>query len=275
MPFEPAVAPPSPPSPDALWFVVARDGVLVRRVDDRLEIPCVSEPASLGLPAADAHFLGRLDGTDCFGAPAPEGFAPPEGHAFKGLRSLFAACGETLFGIAGRAVQVVAWDETHRFCGRCGAATTRASDERSRKCPACALSAYPRIAPAIIVLVRRGEEALLARGSRFPMPMYSTLAGFVEPGESLEETVAREVREEVGIEVADVRYFGSQPWPFPHSLMVGFTATWAGGELKVDGAEILDAQWYPRDALPMMPPKPSIARRLIDAWLEEPKAAPA
>jgi NAD+ diphosphatase len=128
---------------------------------------------------------------------------------------------------------------------------------------------YPRISPAVIVLVRKDDEALLARNARFPLPFYSTLAGFVEIGESLEQTVAREIREEAGIEVKDVRYFGSQPWPFPHSLMVGFTARWAGGELRADEREILDARWWRADALPQVPPPLSIARRLIDAWVDE------
>jgi NAD+ diphosphatase len=117
------------------------------------------------------------------------------------------------------------------------------------------------------VLVRRGDQALLARAARFTSGFYSTLAGFVEPGESLEETLVREVREEVGIEVREVRYFGSQPWPFPHSLMVGFFAEYAGGEIRVDGVEIVDARWFDRHALPPVPPRPSIARRLIDVWL--------
>jgi NAD+ diphosphatase len=137
------------------------------------------------------------------------------------------------------------------------------------RCPACGLTAYPRIAPAIITLVRRGDEALLARGARFPLPFYSTLAGFAEPGESLEETLVREVREEVGVEVRDLRYFGSQPWPFPHSLMIGYFAEWASGEIAIDGSEILDAQWFTVDRLPNVPPRISIARRLIDAWVDE------
>ncbi len=138
------------------------------------------------------------------------------------------------------------------------------------RCPQCGLLAYPRITPAIIVLVRRGDEALLARGARFPLPFHSTLAGFAEIGESLgRDGSRREVREEVGIEVKNIRYFGSQPWPFPNSLMVGFFADWAGGEIRIDGKEILDASWYRADALPTIPPKISIARRLIDAWLDE------
>ena len=136
-------------------------------------------------------------------------------------------------------------------------------------CPACKLHVYPRIAPAVIVLVRRGDEALLARGARFPMPFFSTLAGFAEVGESLEETLAREVREEVGVEVSRIRYFGSQPWPFPHSLMIGFRAAWSSGDIAIDPNEIVDAGWFRRDDLPPIPPGISIARALIDAWLGE------
>ena len=137
------------------------------------------------------------------------------------------------------------------------------------QCPSCGLLAFPRLAPAIIVLVTRDDgKALLARGVNFPVPMYSCLAGFVEPGETMEQAVHREVREEVGIEVKDVAYWGSQPWPFPHSLMLGFTATYAGGELVLDEGEIMDAQWHGPDDLPMIPPGMSIARRLIDAWSE-------
>jgi NAD+ diphosphatase len=129
--------------------------------------------------------------------------------------------------------------------------------------------AFPRLAPAIITLITRGDEALLARGVQFPVPMYSCLAGFVEPGESLEQAVTREVREEVGIEVGQVTYRGSQPWPFPHSLMLGFRAVYESGEIVCDPAEIVDANWYRRDALPMIPPGMSIARKLIDGWLAE------
>ncbi len=126
---------------------------------------------------------------------------------------------------------------------------------------------FPRLSPAIIVLVERGDQVLLARGTAFPDGMYSTLAGFVEPGESLEEAVHREIYEESGILLTDLRYFGSQPWPFPHSLMIGFTARYAGGEIVIDPAEIADAQWFTVDRLPRVPQKLSIARRLIDSYV--------
>jgi NAD+ diphosphatase len=164
-------------------------------------------------------------------------------------------------------VQIVDWDRNHRFCGRCATPTALVPGERARRCPACHTPYYPRIAPAVIALIEHGDRVLLARAAAFPRPWFSALAGFVEPGETLEEAVAREVREEVGIEVADVRYFGSQPWPFGRSLMVGFTARYAGGEVRVDGQEIVEANWYGADRMPQVPPPISIARRLIDAWL--------
>ena len=163
---------------------------------------------------------------------------------------------------------MVAWNQHHRFCGKCGHLTEYKTDERARACPQCGLINYPRLSPAIIVAVLRDNRILLAHSQRFPAKFYSVLAGFVEPGESLEECVKREILEEVGISVKNIRYFGSQPWPFPDSLMIGFTAEYAGGEIKVDPVEILDAGWFSADNLPPIPPKLSIARHLID-WFTE------
>jgi len=216
------------------------------------------------------HFLGVLDGEAVWGVDVPFGTDPADGAAAD-LYSYFGRASETEWLVAGRAVQIIEWARTHRFCGRCATPTELAPGERAMRCPKCKLLAFPRLAPAMITLVTRGEgdeqEALLAQGVQFRGPMYSCLAGFVEPGESLEGAVVREVREEVGIDVTNVRYWGSQPWPFPHSLMLGFHAEWAGGEIRCDPTEILDANWYRRDALPSIPPGISIARKLIDAWL--------
>jgi NAD+ diphosphatase len=217
--------------------------------------------------AWDRHFLGMLDTEACWAVDVPDDAESPADAPFLDLRTLWGQVPEAEWTVAGRAVQLVAWARTHRFCGRCGTATLAAPADRSMRCPSCGLLAYPRLAPAIITLVQRGDEALLARGVQFPVAMYSCLAGFVEPGETLEEAVRREVREEVGLTVRDVVYMGSQPWPFPHSLMIGFFARWQEGEIVVDPSEILDAQWYRRDELPMIPPAMSIARRLIDTWL--------
>ena len=227
-------------------------------------------------PAADewaVHFLGMLGDEACWAVDVPNGADPSYGAALD-LYSLFGRTTEAEWAVAGRAVQLAEWARTHRFCGRCATPTEQSPNDRSMKCPACGLLAYPRLAPAMITLVTKGEpgpdqQVLLARGVQFRAPMYSCLAGFVEPGESLEEAVIREVQEEVGVVIGSVEYRGSQPWPFPHSLMIGFRAAWESGEIVCEPTEILDAQWYRRDALPPIPPPISIARKLIDAWLAE------
>jgi NAD+ diphosphatase len=223
--------------------------------------------AALGLAAVRDNDAGVVDGRRCRAVELADDAALPAGVEALGLRRVWSAMGEADFRRAGRAVQVMEWDRSHQFCGRCAGPTERVAGELSRRCPRCGVSMYPRLSPAIIVLVERGDAALLGRNARFPGVMYSTLAGFVEAGETLEEAVAREVREEAGIEVRDVRYFGSQPWPFPDSLMIGFTAHHASGEIEADPAELSDARWFTVDALPPVPPRLSIARQLIDAWV--------
>lgn len=222
---------------------------------------------------APRMLIGTLDGAACYavdldGDGVPDVVAGDLQDLFVPLRGLYGRVEDIRWTLAGRAVQLLDWDRTHRYCGRCATPTEVVVGERSRRCPACGLLAYPRLAPAVIVLVERGEEVLLARGRNFPLPMYSCIAGFVEPGETLEEGVAREVGEEVGVEIRDVRYVASQPWPFPHSLMIGFEATWEAGEIAIDESEIVDAGWYRVDAMPTVPPAMSIARTLIDRWVE-------
>jgi NAD+ diphosphatase len=268
MAFVPAAAAPAVLSARPLWFAVQGSSILVRPDGEGVRLPSAEEVVTCGLQPSLGHYLGRSNGQDCFAIEASAGVFSEPWHV-EGLRSLHERMDEELFAVAVRAVQIAHFGATHRFCGRCATATLREPSEHAVRCPACNLSAYPRLSPAIIVLVRRGPEALLAHSARFTTGFYSTLAGFVEPGESLEQTLVREVHEEVGIAVADMRYFGSQPWPFPHSLMLGFTAQYAGGEIVVDGSEITDARWFRADALPPIPPKISIARRLIDAWVSE------
>ncbi len=261
--FVPGVVAPAPPGPKSL-FVLARGlDVLVRFEGDRPAFPAFEAVAAWGdLP----HYLGDLDGAAIFTAALLEQ-TPPEPYKLVPARTLFGALDEAAFSVAGRAIAVSEWDVTHRFCGKCGTPTEVDPKERARRCPRCESAFYPRVSPAVIVLVERGDQVLLARGANFPRPWFSTLAGFVEPGESFEEAVAREVKEEVGVDVKNLRYFGSQPWPFGRSVMVGFNAEWAGGEIAADGVEIAEAHWYRRDELPNMPPKLSIARNLIDEWL--------
>ena len=253
----------------ALWFPFSESGLLVRLEAEAAHPLSERELAALALEPQAGTWLGALDGRDCAALALPPDFVAPPGYELRSVRSLFGVWADTLVFVAGMAAQVLDFESTHRFCGRCGQEMLPAATERARTCPSCHFTAYPRISPAVIVLVRRGREALLARSGRFPRPFYSTLAGFVEVGEALEETVAREIREEVGISVKNLRYFGSQPWPFPHSLMVGFVAEYAGGELTIDGEEIVDARWVSPETLPQLPSSLSIARQLIDAWLAE------
>jgi NAD+ diphosphatase len=227
-------------------------------------VPTWAELRSLGL-AGVPHYLGALDGVACVAVRLPESAPEPPGWRYAGLRSLFFALPDPLLALAARAFQIVDWDATHRYCGRCGTPTRDKEGERAKECPACGLIAFPRVSPAMMVLVTRGREVLLARAHRFPKTMYSALAGFVEPGETIEDCIRREVREEVGIEVGRLAYFASQAWAFPHSLMIAFTAEYAGGDVRPDEAEIAEARWFDCDAVPELPPSVSIARRLIDA----------
>jgi NAD+ diphosphatase len=216
----------------------------------------------IGAPPAGALYLGDLDGEACFALDGGSELGEP-----VALRQLFGVLSDEEFTIAGRALGLTAWDRDHRFCGRCGEGTERSTTERVRTCVKCGHGAYPRLSPAVIMLVEREGRALLARNARFPMSFFSTLAGFVELGETLEQAVAREVHEEAGIVISDIRYFGSQPWPFTGSLMIGFNAQWESGEIEADPAELADAGWFEPDALPPVPPRLSIARELIDDFV--------
>lgn len=241
------------------WYVVRGTDILTDQdgtvpVSTRPPIEHPSEPI----------FLGTYDGTAAWAVGAPDQMPLPPGAGWISLRSLVAGVDE--WRLAARAVGMVAWWRTSRYCGCCGMATRPLPGAQAKLCPQCGTHIFPRLSPAIIVLIERGEQALLARNRKWPDGRYSCVAGFVEPGETLEAAVRREVAEEVGIELGRVTYVASQPWPFPDSLMCGFRASWAGGEIAVDGDEIADARWFDRDDLPNLPPAVSIARQLIEEW---------
>lgn len=251
---------------DAIVHLFVRDA-LVQSIDEPMPLRWRTY-RMLGFTAARVQPIGRHLGVDHV-AVALEDDHPaerlPDGWRVAGLRQWFGALDDENLAIAMRGVQMLEWDRTHRFCGACGTPTVHAAGERAKRCPACGLTVYPRISPAMMVLVTRGDELLLGRGINFPAGRYSALAGFLEAGETIEECVAREVREETNVAVRGLRYFGSQSWPFPNSLMIAFTAEYAGGDVRPDPAELADARWFPIDALPQMPPRLSIARALIDA----------
>jgi len=267
--FTSGIVPPAERTEPAWWFAFQGPKLLVYQGSDSVSIPCFVDFAELGLIALSQHYLGHLDDRDCYAVELAEGTPLPPGMALEGLRQIYGRLDEALFWVATRAVQIVDWDRTQLFCGRCATPLRTKTAERAKECPICGQLHFPRLAPAMIVLVERECKLLLARSRHFLPGMYSVLAGFVEPGESLEEAVVREVKEEVGIDVKDIKYFGSQPWPFPHSLMIGFTATYAGGEITLNDSEIEDAGWFMADHLPPIPGKISIARKLIDWFVEK------
>ncbi|MBN1106030.1 MAG: NAD(+) diphosphatase [Deltaproteobacteria bacterium] len=260
-------APPEDRESD-LWFLFRDQHLLVGQKGESLFVPRSPNLERLGVAPAEKEFLGWLDECPCYAAEVQEGEPVSEGFSFMGLRRLFAALEPEVIQVAGLANQLVRWNRNHRHCGRCGNPTEKKTDERARVCPQCGCVAYPRISPAIIVAVVKDHQILLANSQRFPGKFYSVLAGFVEPGETLEACVKREVFEEVGVSLKNIRYFGSQPWPFPDSLMIAFTAEYEGGTIRIDPSEITEAGWFRADGLPAVPPRISIARHLIDWFVE-------
>lgn len=269
MEFVPQVVPPSDIEGDCIWFAFHDGRLLMFQDEFGAMIPQARRLGDFGIVHGEPHYLGRLEGQHCFAVSIHADADIPEAFYLQDLRKLAMEVDPNLFMLAGRARQVVEWDLNHRFCSRCGTPTLAHASDRAKHCPSCGYTQYPRISPCVIVLITRGYEVLLARAPHFPGGMYSTLAGFVEPGETLEMAVHREVFEEVGVRLTNLRYLDSQPWPFPHSLMIGFHAEYAGGEIQVDGVEIEHAQWWPINELPRIPPPGSISRFLIDTYLEQ------
>jgi len=261
--FQPLLRPSQDSNPISL--LVYRGQLLLRNEDHAL--PELEDLIKLKVPAARWHPLGLWQGryyqlgwVDSTDVPGPE-------YSFFGLRSLFGVLDDGLAALAARAVQLAEWARTHQFCGACGAATHLIEGERCYGCTQCDMRAYPRISPAMMVLIRKGDAVLLAQHARPGAPRYTALAGFLEAGESIEEAVHREVFEEVGLRVHNLRYFGSQSWPFPHSLMIAYTAEYLSGEIRIDATEITDARWFgPGDQWPELPTTSSIAAELLQAY---------
>jgi NAD+ diphosphatase len=262
--------PTSERTPASYWFIFRSNELLVKLNDDSVSIPFISDLSELrlNLGSIKQNYFGLLGKNHCYFLDVLSEIDIPEDMSFYDLRSLYKLLKEDFLWIAGRAFQLLNWDRTTQYCGQCAIPTELNLDEKGKKCPQCGLLNFPRISPAIIVGVLKGDQILLANGTRFPSRLFSIIAGFVEPGENLEECVRREIKEEVGLEIENIRYFGSQAWPFPDSLMIGFIADYSGGEITIDKTEINDADWYTSDNLPPIPSKISIARKIIDWFIQ-------
>jgi len=255
-----------PKTENDIYFLFCNDELLVKSHGENAIIPTIKYLEIFNL--INIQYLGSLKGQNCFCGELNKDTIISNDMYFSKIRSLIGILDEDMFWLAGRAIQIVNWNNHYSYCGRCGSLTESIEGERAKQCLKCGLINYPRISPAIIVAVVKEGKLLLAHNNQAPNGRYSVVAGFVEPGETLEECVAREVYEEIGIKLKNIKYFGSQPWPFPNSLMVGFTAEHAEGEIKVDGVEIGYADWYKSDSLPSVPASISIARKLID-WFSD------
>jgi NAD+ diphosphatase len=266
--YEPAVDLEPVSSQKGYWFVFGLNKLLIKETDKKPDIPFSVSPVEWGLFPFRIQYLGTLQGSPCYSAEVPPETRAPEGMSFRDLRSLWGALDEDLFLLAGKAIQIVSWDQTHQYCGRCGLKTETVPGERAKKCPVCGLLSYPRLSPATITAIFKDNKILLTHNTAFRGNVHSLIAGFVEPGETLEECIRREILEEVGLQVKNIQFFGSQPWPFPNSLMIGFTADYAGGELLVDGKEISQAGWFDVSHMPELPSKMSIAREIIDSYVQ-------
>ena len=248
---------------DPLNYIFFGGRLLVREDDGALPHGLVG---LAGVDAARLHPVGLLEQRYCQCAWVDSDAAAPSGYVFSSLRALLGVMDEALIGVAARAVQIAEWARTHRFCGVCATPMTQVAGERCYGCPACGMQAYPRISPAMMVLIRKGDQVLLALHTLAKSGRFTPLAGFLEAGETIEEAVHREVFEEVGLRVHNLQYFGSQSWPFPHSLMIAFTADYLDGEIRTDPAEILEARWFgPGDEWPPVIPHLSVSTMLLDA----------
>ncbi|KOF57134.1 MULTISPECIES: NAD(+) diphosphatase [Clostridium] len=252
-----------------LGFVFFKGSLLVKKLEGDLYIPTFDEIKKLNINYESEFFLGEFKKKACFTVEASDETNLSEGFEFISLREIGAIMDEEIFEAAGRASEILNWDRNHRFCGRCGSKTENKKDEMAKICPKCGNIMYPVICPAIIVGITNGDKILLAHNSNFKNNMYSLIAGFVETGENLKSAVKREIFEEVGIKVKNIRYYKSSSWPFPNSLMIGFFAEYDSGEIKVDGKEIMAADWFTKDNFPNLPKKFSLARKIIDEFAKK------
>jgi NAD+ diphosphatase len=251
------------------WFIVQDQGLVVIPGGSEFRVPSGEPPPGLESVAERALWMGTYHDIPCWVAALERGATLPDGLQRETLVPMQGTrLPDTLLSLGGMAMQALWWESTSGFCPRCGERTERIEGEWGKACPRCRYEHYPHLHPAVIILVRDGDRCLLARKAGWAPGRYALVAGFVDNGESLESAVHREVKEEVGVDVKDLRYVGSQNWPFPSQLMVGFVASYAGGDVVIDHTELEDARWFPCGALPTGPGRHSIARFIIDNYAQ-------
>lgn len=253
---------------EAFWFVFFRDNILLLPLSERhYEIPCLQEPP---LPLAEWNVVrtfSELRGKPCKVVQIDQPLSEDSPYEMVNLRASYFLLDEDMYLKAGKGAEILYWDRNTRFCGVCGG-PMKMHTVISKRCVNCGKEVWPQLATAIIVLVKREDRILLVRARNFKGDFHGLVAGFVETGETLEECVAREVAEETGLRIDNIRYFGSQPWPYPCGLMIGFHADYVSGEITLQKQELVSGAWYTRDSLPVIPDRLSMARMLIDAWLD-------
>ncbi|HEY8889627.1 MAG TPA: NAD(+) diphosphatase [Clostridium sp.] len=264
--FKPSVVATLPVTNNDMYFLFCKDTLLVKSENNKAIIPAIKDLQNLNLK--NIQYIGSINDENCFCGEVTNDALIPSNMYFSTLKALTHQLSEDMFWVGGRAQQIINFNIDHKYCGRCGTLAQNVDGERAKRCPKCGLTNYPRISPAIIVAVLKEGRLLLAHNNESPKDLYSVVAGFVEVGETFEECVAREVHEETGIIVKNIKYFGNQPWPFPNSLMIGFTAEYASGEIQVDGKEIGHADWYNSTSMPLTPDSISIAKKLIN-WFTQ------
>lgn len=263
--FEPAKRVDTKPDPVGQWLIVQDQSLVVVADGGAVRLPSGECPPALDGKLDRPLWLGTYCGTPCWVASLAKDAAVPEEFQRETMVPMRGTkLPDDLLSLGGMAMQALWWQSTSGFCPRCGGPTERIEGEWGKRCPRCQYEHYPHLHPAVITCVIDGDRALLARKREWAPGRYALIAGFVDNGESLEGCVRREVKEEVGVDVKDIRYVGSQNWPFPSQLMVGFVATYAGGDVTIDTEELEDARWFPRNALPNRPSRHSIAGYILE-----------